>query len=356
MLDLFKMAETDFFSENIPRYMDPLFDKSKFGSELQKIALELDRDGYAIFRFPSEDIDWLCTSIIDELSGEYDFRAKQKDPGFSMRSQDALHIDAVRSVSCNNAIIDMLSEIYGKKAFPFQTLNFPMGTQQRSHSDHIHFDSVPHGFMVGVWMALEDIDLDQGPLFYYPGSHKWPRLDNMLVGYDQDKSVAPHYARFPDVWDAIAENTGIKKQAFVAKRGDCLIWTANLVHGGMPQIDLNKTRWSQVTHYFFEGCGYYTPVFSNEFSNKIHWRSPLNISKGLPVESKIFGREVSFFNSALDFSDFDGNEYLDLHADVKKAGLDPYKHFVHAGLKEGRRYKTTERGCSPTYYNHAKGR
>ena len=33
---------------------------------------------------------------------------------------------------------------------------------------------MPEGFMCGVWVALEDMDMENGPLVYYPGSHKLP--------------------------------------------------------------------------------------------------------------------------------------------------------------------------------------
>jgi hypothetical protein len=50
------------------------------------------------------------------------------------------------------------------------------------------------------------------------------------------------------------------------------VWSANLLHGGSPQRDKNRTRKSQVTHYFFEGCKYYTPAISEP--DNVHWRNP----------------------------------------------------------------------------------
>ena len=32
----------------------------------------------------------------------------------------------------------------------------------------------PPGFLVGMWVALEDIDEGAGPVFYVPGSHRLP--------------------------------------------------------------------------------------------------------------------------------------------------------------------------------------
>ena len=36
--------------------------------------------------------------------------------------------------------------------------------------------------MCGVWIALEDVDEDNGPLEYYPGSHRLPYFDLSHLG------------------------------------------------------------------------------------------------------------------------------------------------------------------------------
>jgi len=49
--------------------------------------------------------------------------------------------------------------------------------------------------------------------------------------------------------DKILQNS-IKKNVFTAKKGDVLIWHANLFHGGEPHLNKTKTRKSMVLHYF----------------------------------------------------------------------------------------------------------
>ena len=100
-----------------------------------------------------------------------------------MRLQDGWKFDEdVLSLATNATVLEILSTLYGRKAWPFQTLNFPLGTQQHYHSDAVHFSSVPERFMCGVWVALEDIGEEQGPLEYYPGSHAWPIYSNEHIG------------------------------------------------------------------------------------------------------------------------------------------------------------------------------
>ena len=109
-----------------------------------------------------------------------------------------------------------------------------MPTQQPAHSDTIHFNSRPPGFMAGVWVALEDADMDNGPLFYYPGSQKLPEVTMQDVGVEADYSQYPHYEDY--IRKLVAEH-GLEPEYALIKKGQALIWSANLLHGGTPAND-----------------------------------------------------------------------------------------------------------------------
>ena len=67
------------------------------------------------------------------------------------------------------------------------------GPQQAPHSDALHFSSKPAGFMCGVWVALEDMDMDNGPLVFYPGSHRLPEVTMEELGLEASKEEYRHY-------------------------------------------------------------------------------------------------------------------------------------------------------------------
>jgi hypothetical protein len=141
----------------------------------------------------------------------------------------------------------------------------------------MHFNSMPSGYMCGAWVALEDIDLDNGPLVYYPGSHKLPELTvehiNRVFPPESDfYTTEDLYSRYERLIDSRIERFELKPEYGVLKKGEALIWAANLLHGGAPQNDRGRTRYSQVTHYFFQGCRYYTPLHSR--GTEVHWRQP----------------------------------------------------------------------------------
>jgi ectoine hydroxylase-related dioxygenase (phytanoyl-CoA dioxygenase family) len=187
------------------------------------------------------------------------------------RIQDAWRINEhVKEVALSPATHRLLEDLYGRRPLPFQTLNFRRGTQQAPHSDAIHFSTMPEGFMCGVWVALEDMDMDNGPLVYYPGSHKLPYVKPADFGVEAKWENYPTYEHY--VADVI-EREGLEPVYGTIRKGQAIIWAANLLHGGAHQNDRSRTRLSQVTHYFFEGCRYYTPMASEE--DNIRWRDPV---------------------------------------------------------------------------------
>ena len=287
----------------LPLIESPLFHSLKaewhLTVEEERIANDLHKNGYAVFDFPDADLDGRMERIQQHLGPRYgiNFADPHSDKtAGERRVQDAWQFDEdVRAIAANQAVIDLLRKLYGRPAFPFQTLNFPVGTQQDAHSDSVHFSSLPERFMCGVWLAMEDIGPDAGPLFYYPGSHRWPIMTNELIGrqgFGTDLESAQDPYSF--AWRALCDAHDAQKEVFLAKKGQALIWCANLLHGGSHQNDPCLTRWSQVTHYYFDNCIYYTPAFSDEAVGKLDLRNPLSIKDNVHRNSSYMGREISY--------------------------------------------------------------
>ncbi|MBL7776088.1 MAG: phytanoyl-CoA dioxygenase family protein [Saprospiraceae bacterium] len=152
-------------------------------------------------------------------------------------------------------ICRLLSFLLGKTALPFQSLNFIQGSEQRAHSDSIHMTTEPPGYLIATWTALEDCHEDAGPLFYFPGSHRLPYL--MTTDYDSGNSryTIGHDSnkRYEDATEKLIQQHQLKPEFLLARRGDVLIWHANLLHGGAAIQRAGATRRSMVCHYFAEG-------------------------------------------------------------------------------------------------------
>jgi Phytanoyl-CoA dioxygenase (PhyH) len=272
---------------------EPLFRSKNISRETRKIARKLRDDGFAVIDFPEPDFKRISRTIIQALDHSYDWEAWRSGRIDSLRIQDSWRtLPEVKQIACNAKVLKLLSDLYGRRAFPFQTLNFPVGTQQHFHSDSVHFSSCPERFMAGVWVAFEDIDSKNGPLLYYPGSHKLPIFTNehLAVNPPQDGSNPyGHYPLYLNAWQSIVKALALKPVEFHARKGQALIWAANLLHGGAPQKDLTRTRYSQVTHYFFDDCCYYTPMGSVPFLGRMQLREIVDISTGQVVPNKLNG-------------------------------------------------------------------
>jgi hypothetical protein len=221
------------------------------------------------------------------------WRFSHEDMQEEGRIQDAFRqAPCVARLAAHRAVLAMLKDLYGRSAIPFQTLNFHRGTQQRTHSDAFHFNSWPQRWMCGVWVALEDVNELNGPLHYYPASHRLPVLDA-----NDTSAVNNNYANYESAIEELITISGLRKERFLPQKGDCLVWAANLLHGGDPIVDPQRSRLSQVSHYYFEGCRFYTPRTSDMSLGAISYRDEiLDIATGEMITSteRTKGRLTTF--------------------------------------------------------------
>lgn len=285
----------------LPLVESPLFPillpMLELSEEEARIGLELHHRGYAVLEFPDGELDARIDRIKTNLGPRFGIDwadpASDKTAG-ERRIQDAWHFDDdVRAIATNTIVLDLLEKLYGRPAFPFQTLNFPVGTEQSAHSDMVHFSSQPEKFMCGVWLAMEDVSPDAGPLFYLPGSHRWPVMTNALIGRrGAGTTLESAQHPFEQAWTAMSQAYDAKPETFLARKGEALIWCANLLHGGSTQTDARRTRWSQVTHFYFENCLYYTPAFSDEVMGKLDLRHISSIIDGQHRPNQYLGETI----------------------------------------------------------------
>lgn len=287
------------YTVNLPWTESPFFEADLRKANLDEVTAGQVRhyaeQGYLIFD------PQIPMAVIDEAREQ----AEPLIPNThaNSRIQDAWKkVPAVQQIAAAPRVMDMLRVLYRREPIPFQTLNFAVGTQQRTHSDSIHFNSIPQRFMCGVWVALEDVRDDNGPLHYFPGSHKLPFYDLVDMGMKGSVAKTPEevygklYPRYEDFIAAMIEAHGLKKAVLNMKKGQAIIWSANLLHGGEPIQTPGSTRHSQVTHYYFNDCIYYTPLRSDSAPDRLYIRQITNIANGQVIKNKYFDEELSQTN------------------------------------------------------------
>lgn len=275
---------------NMPWFCSPFFERELTETPMDKNLKDkinfFADNGYLVFDPKIENIENKSEKIINNL---------QKDFQMDNRTTDAWIFDKnVKDIALNKNILDLLENIYQRKAIPFQTLNFKRGSEQKAHSDIIHFNSFPERFMAGVWVALEDITEDNGPVYYCPGSHKLPFYYLHDLGLTASYKNRNHnYHKYEEFLQKLIEEKGFEKKTIKMKKGEALIWDANLLHGGSPILKKDSTRYSQVTHYYFEDCIYFAPLYSDIYNQKIFYRKIKNISTNKYVKHFYNGKKIN---------------------------------------------------------------
>jgi ectoine hydroxylase len=241
-------------TQNIPEEkikMQPGFEA--FPTDIQDQILNWPENGYLIWKgfYSSEAADVLSLEVEGLLSD------KSVDFNYTGRKIMQAHERSAkaRSFFRNERLLNLLSFLMGRKAIPFQTINFLEGSRQRAHADVMHMSTYPKGFLIAGWLALEDIGEESGPLFFYPGSHRWPYIGNGDIGLSKEALlIEPNVnASYEAVVAGQIKQHSAEPRLFLAQKGDLLIWHANLLHGGMPVKKPGSTRKSMVAHYFAEG-------------------------------------------------------------------------------------------------------
>lgn len=209
-------------------------------------------NGYAVIN------NYLTVQQADAINAEIASMLQEKKATFKFgrKIMFAIHRSRVLWDTGNNENLrEVLSILMGGNARLFSSINFLMGSEQETHSDSIHMTTYPLGGLLGVWFALEDVTDENGPLHYYPKSHTLPYYLNR--DYDNEGNAlflgSKTYTDYENMIQEKIEEQNLVRLKFHAKKGDVLIWHANLFHGGDPHLNKQKTRKSMVLHYFKEG-------------------------------------------------------------------------------------------------------
>jgi ectoine hydroxylase-related dioxygenase (phytanoyl-CoA dioxygenase family) len=178
-------------------------------------------------------------------------RAKSLKPGAKVLDT-AMLMPHGQHLSFAPSITTFLQVLFESKALAFQTLHFEVGSTQAIHQDtaYVVVDRSPLA-LAASWIALEDIQAGTGELIFHPGGHRVAEhlYNNGLSKHwnPQRDGQADHDAHLQYLRE-VPSRAGLKTALFRPRKGDALIWHADLPHGGGP-ITNPGTRRSLVSHY-----------------------------------------------------------------------------------------------------------
>ena len=271
--------DTDRFEEELAARVA----SGAISAELADQIQTFERDGYIILRgiVPEE----ILSAIDDEVASAWEpgsgFLGRNPKQGlgwaheFPADGNRRIVDPIVNAPSAQLAafvpeIRDFMAAIFGEDPLAFQSLFFERGSQQRIHQDTAYVVVSQPVTIAAAWIALEDVQEGNGELVYYPGSH---RFDDFLFGTPEEPSKSWNQGRdgqemhkaFLQGLDDQAAARGIEKARFLPKRGDVLLWHADLAHGGSKQTNDDASRRSIVVHYMPKSVQPNYVNFTNHF-------------------------------------------------------------------------------------------
>jgi hypothetical protein len=217
-----------------------------------------------------------------------------------------------------------LSAVFDDRPMAFQGLHFEVGSEQAVHQDPAYVVVDMPGHFVAAWIALEDIQSGSGELAYYPKSHRFPfwEYKDGARHWNPERDGFETHKQHLQSLHTTAQERGIDIAHFLPKKGDVLLWHADLAHGGSARTRPELSRRSLVVHYCPE---YSTPHFysfvnpSNRYALRCEHGSICSYYYDLEQAQSKLGKMGVEARRTLGKFEFDPEYYLATYADAREA-------------------------------------
>jgi ectoine hydroxylase-related dioxygenase (phytanoyl-CoA dioxygenase family) len=162
-----------------------------------------------------------------------------------------VYFESARQALFNDAVLRFLRVAFDAPPLLIQSLTFEHGSQQGFHQDTAYVVIDPPLALAATWLALEDVSEGSGELMYLDGSHRL--ADHLFSGAYKSWHVPRDGVTQHDEYSAgLIDRSAaahLEERRLLARKGDVLIWSADLAHGGSPVTRDGATRRSLVGHF-----------------------------------------------------------------------------------------------------------
>ena len=163
-------------------------------------------------------------------------------------------IASLQKIFCESMrVASEIVDSFGRATL-YTSLFFESGSEQELHRDTPYFYSGGSGGYMGAWVALDDVDENNGALIAVEGSHKIPEPDLEVLknlfhpNEEVPNSSTPLFNAYNDALRMAAKDLGLKITTCSVKKGDMVLWNPSTLHGGLPHLDKSRSRRSFVMH------------------------------------------------------------------------------------------------------------
>ncbi len=183
---------------------------------------------------------------------------------------DELFSSSARAVFSDKGLLTAVSDLIGDRCALVQSMYFESSKGTPEHFDKYFLGSKERSALIGVWIALEDIEDCAGEFYVYPNSHRnsfdgsqhQNELVDLVERYAQSSSIGVDaYQRgngktqIKSVIDCkrilatIIEKAGWEKYYPRMKKGDVLLFSSSTLHGSSTPSPQHRSRNSLTGHF-----------------------------------------------------------------------------------------------------------
>jgi ectoine hydroxylase-related dioxygenase (phytanoyl-CoA dioxygenase family) len=227
--------------------------RQSIAADGRNATTDLAREGMVILRGLIRSS--LCERTVSDYSA---YENRMLEAGVKLRDHQQrnyrltnFHLESANAleIGCTERIHEILDEYFGLRSMVYTSLYYKYGSQQATHLDTPFFVTRPIGWFAGVWIALEDVQPDAGPVEYFPGSHRlFDSVDKLQALKDPKTDLDHFFQRVRS--EALSVTSPVEA---LLKKGDVLIWHHALPHSGTIARNPALTRHSMVFHMGAEG-------------------------------------------------------------------------------------------------------
>jgi hypothetical protein len=178
-----------------------------------------------------DDMLSACETLNNAKNGEY-------RPVLNPHTENPHFLKVMRDPK----VISLMEKIIGGKVSGIQTQLFfgKPGTVGFSiHQDNFFVEAEPADHFVSTWLALTDVDVENGTIFLYPGAHKEGLLPvrklSGVAGAGQEYNAANEECIVPEKYQAVTVEV---------PKGTLIFLHSLVPHGSFNNV--SKTRWRHV--------------------------------------------------------------------------------------------------------------
>jgi len=195
--------------------------------------------------------------------------------------------------------------LFDRETVLYTSFFYKRGSGFSIHRDTPFFATKPDYLYLAVWVALEDIDQDNGPLMFVKRGHTIPEVDREGIArrfYSDLDAIEPGSSQLWNEYQSEVvrqcEAAGFSSEPVCISKGDTIIWHPQTPHGGAEIRDFNRTRYSLVMHTTPVGVPVYHLNFFFNPSKAVSGEAPWSYIRQDGRQYADF-REVSFAHQRL---------------------------------------------------------